>query len=367
MIQKYRAFFIILGLVLTAILLWYFRSIVAYIVVAAVFTLIGSPLVGLITKINIRKFKIPHSLAAALVLVFFWLIIIGFFSFFIPLIASEANKFSSIDVNAILKSFEEPIARIKEFIGGTSIIGEEGQSFEQYLAEKFASILSISYLSNFFGTIAGALGNLFIAMFSISFITFFLLKGEHVLGRAIIDIVPTDVEEKVSHILESITKLIKRYLIGIIVQVSMIMILASIGLSMVGINFSTVLLIALFVGIINVIPYVGPIIGIIFSLVIGVAANLDLPFYTGILPLMSWMLIVLISIQILDNIVFQPLIYGSSVNAQPLEIFLVIMMAGSLAGITGMVLAIPSYTIIRIIAKEFFNKFKIVKKLTENI
>ncbi len=366
MIQKYRTFFIIAGLVISGIFLWYFRSIVAYIVVSAVFAVIGSPLVQLLTRIKVRKFAIPRSLASALVLVFFWLVIIGFFSFFIPLIASEANKFSEIDVNAVLKSFEGPIAKIKEFAGGTSIAGEE-KSLEQYLAEKFTSILNISYLSNFFGAIAGILGDIFIAIFSISFITFFLLKGDHILRKAVITMVPTDVEEKVIHILDSIDKLLKRYLIGIIIQVSMIMLLATIGLFIVGIDFSTVLLIALFVGIINVIPYVGPIIGILFGLVIGVAANIDLPFYSGILPLMGWMLVVFIIIQVIDNVFFQPLIYGSSVKAHPLEIFLVIMMAGSFAGITGMVLAIPSYTIIRIIAKEFFNKFKVVKKLTENI
>jgi len=366
MIKKYRTLFIIIGLVITGLFLWYFRSIVAYIVVAAVFTLIGTPLVQLLTKLKIGKFYIPKSLASAIVLIFFWLVIIGFFSFFIPLIASEANKFSSIDVNAVLKSFEEPISKTKTFIGEQGFFGED-QTLEQYLTEKFTSILNISYLSNFFGAIAGVLGDIFVAMFSISFVTFFLLKGDHILRNAVITIVPTDVEEKVIHILDSIDRLLKRYLIGIIIQVSLIMILATIGLSIVGINFSTVLLIALFVGIINVIPYVGPVIGIIFGLVIGVASNIDLSFYSGILPLMGWMLIVFIAIQVIDNVVFQPLIYGNSVKAHPLEIFLVIMMAGSFAGITGMVLAIPSYTIIRIIAKEFFNKFKVVKKLTENI
>ena len=67
------------------------------------------------------------------------------------------------------------------------------------------------------------------------------------------------------------------------------------------------------------------------------------------------------------GILFQPLIYSSSVNAHPLEIFLVIMIAGSLAGIPGMIIAIPLYTVIRVFAKEFFNKFKVVKKLTKKI
>jgi predicted PurR-regulated permease PerM len=85
------------------------------------------------------------------------------------------------------------------------------------------------------------------------------------------------------------------------------------------------------------------------------------------LPLLGLMLVVFISVQVIDNILFQPLIYASSVLAHPLEIFIVLLIAGSVAGILGMFLAIPAYTVIRVIAKEFFNNFKLVKRLTENI
>jgi predicted PurR-regulated permease PerM len=79
------------------------------------------------------------------------------------------------------------------------------------------------------------------------------------------------------------------------------------------------------------------------------------------------MTIVFLSVQVIDNVLFQPLIYSSSVKAHPLEIFLVIMAAGSMAGIIGMILAIPVYTIIRVIAAEFFENMKLVKKLTKNL
>jgi predicted PurR-regulated permease PerM len=63
----------------------------------------------------------------------------------------------------------------------------------------------------------------------------------------------------------------------------------------------------------------------------------------------------------------QPLIYSSSVKAHPLEIFFVILIGGSLAGIAGMLLAIPVYTVLRVIAREFFSKFRLVNKLTKDI
>jgi predicted PurR-regulated permease PerM len=68
--------------------------------------------------------------------------------------------------------------------------------------------------------------------------------------------------------------------------------------------------------------------------------------------------------QLLDNLLLIPFIFSNSVLAHPLEIFLVILMGSQLYGIIGMVLAIPTYTVIRVIAKEFLNKFKLVQKLT---
>jgi len=116
-----------------------------------------------------------------------------------------------------------------------------------------------------------------------------------------------------------------------------------------------------------VIPYVGPIAGAVLGISMGVITHLSMDFSSQLLPLMIYMLLVFISVQIIDNVVFQPIIYSSSVHAHPLEIFIVLLVAGSLGGIIGMILAIPGYTVLRVFAKEFFNNFKVVKKLTENI
>jgi predicted PurR-regulated permease PerM len=147
----------------------------------------------------------------------------------------------------------------------------------------------------------------------------------------------------------------------------MVMLLVTIGLSIVGIEFQHAVVIGLFCGMFNIIPYLGPWMGAAVGLLIGAALNMGTDFMNHTLPLLGWMLLVFGTVQILDNILFQPIIYSSSVKAHPLEIFLVILAAGSLAGILGMILAIPVYTILRVIAKEFFDNMKIIKKLTENL
>jgi predicted PurR-regulated permease PerM len=85
------------------------------------------------------------------------------------------------------------------------------------------------------------------------------------------------------------------------------------------------------------------------------------------MPLLIFMTVVFVSVQLIDNFVFQPLIFSNSVHAHPLEIFIVLLIAGSVGGILGMLLAIPSYTVLRVFAKEFFNKFRVVQKLTKKI
>lgn len=365
--RNLRYLFIALGVALVGFILWYFKSIVAYVLISSVLTLVGRPIVVFLKRIHLKNIRIPNALSAFLTLVLLWAVFLVFFRIFIPLIANQASELSNINPDIVIENLEGPIEKIDELFQKYNISSDESKSLDQYLTDKMMSILNLSLLSDFFGSIAGALGNIFIAIFSISFITFFLLKDQGLLYNSILLLIPDKYVEKSEHILLSVKKLLTRYFIGIVVQVSGIITLVSIGLTIIGISFSDALLIGLVVGLLNIIPYLGPVIGACLGLVLGLATNLSLPFYSELLPLLGYMTIVFIIVQIIDNVVFQPIIYSSSVNAHPLEIFLVIMMAASLFGITGMILAIPAYTIIRVIAKEFFNNLKVVKKLTEKI
>ncbi|MBN1182694.1 MAG: AI-2E family transporter [Bacteroidales bacterium] len=362
-----KYFLIVISLALVATIVWYFHSIVTYIIISAVLSLIGHPIVNFLDKIKIRKFKFPHALNATIALAILWALFFSFFRIFIPLVANEANDLSNINIDAVITNLEGPIQKAEQFYENLDIKKEDEAQFQIYIEEKLGNIVSFSLVTDFFSSIAGLLGDIFIAVFSITFITFFFLKDDKLFGNAMVILIPAKHEEAFRRAMASIKKLLMRYFIGICGQITGIIILATIGLTIVGVGFKHALVIGLFVGIINVIPYIGPLIGVVFGTIMGIATHLDLDFYTQLLPLAAYMVIVFLIVQVIDNVFFQPLIFGSSVKAHPLEIFLVIMIAGSLAGITGMVLAIPSYTIIRVLAKEFFNNFRVVKSLTKNI
>lgn len=355
-----------IGLLFIFFLLWYFSAIVTYILIAVVLSFLGRPLARWLTTLKYKKFSIPKGLAAFLTLVTLWIIFISFFRFIIPLLIKELDTLSHIDFTLVLDSIEEPLLNLMH-IFSKDPISIKDQNFMDIVTETLGAKIEFSQVSSWFGEIAGTIGGLLIAFFSVSFITFFFLKDETMFRDFIILLVPSNLEKKVSHILNSISYLLRRYFIGLLFEVLMVMILNTIGLSITGVAFEHAVVIALICGLFNVIPYLGPWMGAAIGLLIGAALHINNDFMSVTLPLLGWMTLVFGSVQVIDNVLFQPLIYSSSVKAHPLEIFLVIMAAGSMAGILGMILAIPVYTIIRVIAKEFFDNMKLVRKITKNL
>jgi predicted PurR-regulated permease PerM len=363
---KGKYILVAIGLIILGLMVWYFSNIVAYILISVVLSFIGRPVVDFLNKVKIKKWTCPPALSAGITLILLWFVMVMFFRTFIPMVAAQAQELSTIDVNAAAHSLEEPIQKLEALIAKYSAEGDDF-NLKAVVIDNFTSFIKISDVSSIFGSLAGTLGNIFIALFSISFITFFFLKDSSLFTSGVVLMVPAKHEDGVRHVLDSIKNLLMRYFVGLFFEVILVGFLVTVGLSIVGLPFGTAVVIGLFAGMMNVIPYIGPIIGATFGMIIGIATNLHADFYTEILPLLGYMALVFACVQIIDNILFQPLIYSNSVNAHPLEIFIVIIMAGSMAGIIGMMLAIPFYTILRVIAKEFFNQYRFVKKLTQNI
>ena len=361
-----RSLLVLAGVIILGLLVWRFSSIVAYILIASVLALITRPLVRFLGKFRMGRWHIPISLRALITLLCIWAVFFGFFRIFIPLVANEAQELSNIDTALIIDAFEKPIEGLESWYDKLNL-GEEGMTLRQELQGGLVSVLNITVISDLIATMASILGNFAWAIFAISFITFFLLREDRLITEYIVTVVPQKKVEAFKHALESVKHLLRRYFVGILLQMTGILTLVTVGMSIVGVGFRLGLVIGLLAAVLNIIPYLGPWIGACLGILLGVAANLDMDFATQLLPLIGYMILVFGLTQLTDNLVFQPVIFGTSVYAHPIEIFIVIMMAGSLAGIVGMILAIPTYTVIRVFAKEFFNNFRVVQKLTEKI
>lgn len=362
-----RNFLIFLGILLLLAAFWYFRNIVVYILVSGVLSIIGRPLVDLFCRIRIGKWALPRAIGALFSLTIIWGVIILFFYIFIPLITTQINYFSTIDSEKIVQLINGPIEKLEKILISINPGISDTLSIKEYLAAKVSGILNIEMVQNFIGSFISLMGNLVVAIFSITFITFFFLKDQHLFYESILMWIPDKYVDNVTRALDSIKNLLTRYFIGIVIQSTCIMILIDIGMTIVGIDFQQALVMGLILGILNVIPYVGPWIGLFIAIIMGVASHINQDFSTVVVPLVYGMIIVEAITHLIDNVLFQPVIFSNSVKAHPLEIFVVVLAAGYAAGIPGMILGIPAYTVLRVLAREFFYGFKAVKKITSGL
>ena len=356
-----------LGGVLILACVWFFRNIVVYILVSGVLSIMGRPLVDLFCHIRFRRWSFPRSLAALFTLIIICFLIILFFRIFVPLVTTQINYFSTIDSEKIVMLIKNPLDKIEKIFYSLDKEMTKNLSLQDYIAGKVAGILNINMIQNFIGSLFSILGNIVIAVFSITFITFFFLKDQHLFFESILMWVPDKYVDNVTRALYSIKRLLTRYFIGIVIQSTCIMILVTTGMTIVGIDFQQALVMGLILGILNVIPYVGPWIGLFIAITMGVASHINQDFNLVVVPLVTYMIIVEGITHIIDNVVFQPVIFSNSVKAHPLEIFIVVLASGFAAGIPGMILGIPAYTVLRVLAREFFYGFKPIQKITSGL
>lgn len=353
-----------LAIIILLVMAWYFHTIIAYILVAGVISLIGEPVIRLLLKIDFKGKHLSRAAAASLTIFGLLAFFGGIISAFIPMVADEARKLSKVNINEVLTSIQGPIETAQDYINQFKLT-EQPIIIEDEVKHFLIDVFDLSDVGNSLQYVAGLTGDIFIAFFAITFITFFFLKDQGLFKGMIMTLVPSGYEERFGKVMSKSKELLTRYFIGIIVQVAIVMTIISIGLTIVGMD--NAILIGFMAGLFNVIPYIGPIIGAALGIIIGLSTNgagLDM---TDLLILTGKMGIVFAVMQTLDNIVLQPIIYSQSVKAHPLEIFLVILMAGNVAGIAGMILAIPAYSIGRVFVGEFFNQFKVVKALTSEV
>ena len=362
--QRIKNIIIALAIVLFGFLVYYFSYILTYILIAAVLALIGRPLVIKYQQIRIRRFKTGKSGAAAMTLLTLWIALISFFGFLIPMVVSEVDQLSTINVAEVITYVNNALTQLKVNFPQFAPNIPQGGNIETYLQLQLKGLLNVNQVSSLFGSVTNVLGNIFLMVFSVSFILFYFLKEEDLFRNWILVLAPTNYESRVSNVMDKVGDLLKRYMIGMVLEVFGVMILSIAGFTIAGLGFGHAVVVGVFAGILNVIPYIGPWIAGVFGLVVAVANNLNSSFTDVTLPLMFWMLVVVMVVQFIDNMIIQTVIYSSSIKAHPLEVFFVIMMAGSIAGIPGMILGIPVYTVLRVIAGEFLSEFKIVQQLT---
>ena len=359
------------GLTLCCSICWYFKNVIAYILIAVVVSLIAKPIMIMLKKITIKGKSAPSWLLAAISLILVIGIVFSIVLVIIPIVTSIIKGVSISSIEDAVKSIAIPLAELNSFLRERFTSLGSDFRIEMAVFQEFQHIFSPAVFPTVIGSAASFVSNLGIGLFSVAFIGFFFIKDNGLFTKIVCSLVPDKHEVNTEKAITDISYLLSRYFIGVLLEILGVTLLNFLGLLIItrlGVNAA--LGIAFLTGIFNIIPYVGPLMGGVLGTILGITLK-----YSSITPIgldvnfwifTSLLIAIFCFTQLIDNFLYQPVIYSTSIKAKPLEIFIVLLIAGHIGGPLAMIIAIPCYTAVRVIAYRFFGHIKAIKRLIPN-
>ena len=351
-----RAVAYIIGVALLLLFIYKIQSVILYIIIAAIISLIGLPIVSFFKT----KLKFNNTLAVIVAMTTIIGLLSSLIGLLIPLVVEQGQNLSLLNIKELESSVESLYQKVILYLSDKDIDVDKSLTTSNLFSK-----IDYSIIPNFLNAIIGGFGSFSIALFSIIFISFFLLIDSKLLEQGILTFVTDRNEDGTKRSLNEIKNLLSRYFVGLVLQISILFVIYTAILLTFGVNNAVV--IAFLCALLNLIPFIGPMIGLVLMVFLTMTSFIGSDFQTVILPKTIFVMIGFLIGQLIDNFFSQPIIFSKSVKSHPLEIFLVISIAGILFGIVGLIVAIPLYTSIKVILKEFLSNNDIVKKLTKNL
>ena len=351
----------ILRLLLLTGIIWLLievRLLIVYIAVAGVLSLIGHPFNHFLQRHF--RFRYGNTLASTITIVIMLTLVLLLFWLFIPLIAQQSKNLSLLNIENLESDIEYILQELGNVLNIHHPILHDPLELSNLIQD-----LNLDFIPHLFNSLLTTIGSITFGLFSVVFILFFFLKDSKLLKRMILTLSPEKIEQRVNTSLSKIKNLLSRYFVGLVMQVSILIVLYTVLLKIFGVK--NAFIIAFLCALMNLIPYIGPIIGGALIALLTMSSFIGEDFTSFILPRTLYVLIGFVLGQLVDNFFSQPFIYSTSVKSHPLEIFIVILATGILTNPLGMIIAIPVYTALKVILKEFFPENEIVSSLTKNI
>lgn len=358
---------VILTLIITAFfLLSKIQILIIYFFIATVLSITINPLNNWLCRQKIKNRRLNKSIAALICL----LVISTFTTLLGYIISPLIIEVSSLDIKDTICILKDEINRslntnigsgldkitCHNNINGSISNLDINQNNELAASSNVEDVFNISSVNNIFQSMFEVLGNMLFAIFSIMFISFFLIRDKDVFKIKAINTIAFIIPDSHKKINTSIY-FIRRYFIGLSTQTLLLFILFGIGMSILQLPHAWTL--AVFAAVINIIPYFGPLIGFVFTTtVIGAVCSVNSEMLELFLPLTMKSFFLFGTIQSIDNFILQPTIYSKAFNTHPLEIFFIAMTAGLIGGIMWMIIAMPVYMILKVLLSELIINLK---------
>ncbi len=348
--------YLVFGAIILIFLGWYFSNITIYLAISLVLATILRPLTNYIGQTQIYNVKLPRIVAVILSFILLVVVFGSFILLFVPLISDQIQVIMNINYEGFYARVTGPLKSLEDFIINNGLWDIEPGYLVEGLKENLLNLVAKTNFRDILNWVLSITGNILVGILAVVFITFFFLFETGIRRKQFISIIPNQYFEVTISALFKIEKLLSNYLIGLLLQMIAIFSIAAIGLSILGIKYA--LTIAIFAAVANLIPYVGPMLGAIFGIMVGISTSgalLETQDYVVLLLKIGFVFSI---VQITDNLIFQPIIFSKSVKAHPLEIFVIIFAGATIAGVVGMIVAIPVYTVLRVSAIELYRGYK---------
>ncbi len=339
----------IAALVVVGLILYNYATLVLYLILAMILSYVLDPTVNWLQRNRVnRTFSIALTLTAVI------LIFVYISTSIIPIVAEQMVELTSQldirNIEMIASKVEAKLSADYKFIP------------EGFLSDNISRILNdlfdFNKFSNVLSDVVSVFTDIFSAILVVPFAAFFFLKDGSKIRRDVLTLVPNKYFETTLTLIDKIEKRLSIYFRSVLLQ-SLLVALASWGtLSVAGLNNS--LSVGIAVGVANTIPYFGPIIGYILSVIISIIE-------TGDFSLVLVCLLAIFVVQMLDNILLQPMLFSRSADMHPVAILFIILIGAETAGVLGMLIAIPIATVIKITINQItwsFNNYQVFRRET---
>lgn len=318
---------VLLAITIIFMILYVAKGVFVPVIMALLFAILVRP----ISSFFKRKLRFPNVAASIVTVTLFVILILGILTF----ISVQISNFSE-DWGTIEKNITIHVANLQNFVQESFGLDESEQKnfINNATSESKSSITGM--VTNFILSFSDTLFNM--AMIPI-YMFLFLLYQNHLI-TFLSKLVGGGDQQSLKKILYDIKTAVQSYLFGVLIQISIIATLTTIGLTIVGVQHA--LLLGVITGILGLIPYLGNIIACVITIFATLTGSPDL-------SMILWILVVTTVVQLVDNNIVVPLIVSSKVEINAFASIIGIFIGGMLAGIAGMFLAIPLIAILKVI------------------
>lgn len=320
----------------------FLSTIFAPMLISGILFYLLNPVVKLLEKVRWKKLRINRTGAVAIVFLMLVLVLVAGAMWLIPRLVSQVTTLVG-NIPDFAKSSE---AVLNKLINHPLL---KDIDFSKYLTQLQAALSKyaqsfMSGLTSGIGSIIGTVTTVTVTAVTVPVMLFYMLKDGDKFMPAIRRWLPSKHGEQTAELLSRMNHTIARYVGGQIVECLFVGSFTAIGYFFVGEKYA--LLLGFFAGICNLIPYVGPYIGILPALIVAFATSTSLIIYV---------IIVVVVVQQIDGNLVYPNIIGKSLQIHPLTIIIILLAAGNIAGLLGMILAIPLYAVVKTVVQYLYS------------